>query len=124
MKKITYLFLATFFVATSTIANPVTKQTAQAVAVNFYSQRFQTTPLATTLSYIEFANDGQPVYYIFNVKNNAGFVIVSAEDAAHPILGYSNKGQYSNNSNVDWWMNCRKQEIVLARIKNIAATAY
>lgn len=130
MKKINYLAFAlsisllTFSFYTN--ANPVTRQTAQTVAANFYSQNFKSTLPGLSLAYTEFASDGQPVYYVFDINNNGGFVIVSAEDAARPILGYSNKGQYiipRDNNNVAWWMNCRKQEIEYARNKNISGTS-
>lgn len=107
-------------------ANPVTKQTAQRVAANFYSQTFKSSASGLVLAYTEDANDGQPAYYVFDVNNNGGFIIVSAEDAARPIIGYSDRGQYvipTNNNNAAWWMNCRKKEIEYARSENRTATA-
>jgi len=126
MKKINYVFLSLLFLTGVINANPVTPQTAKTVATNFYSRNFKSVVPALTLSYTELGNNGQPVYYVFNVNTKDGFVIVAAEDAAHPILGYSNKGQYvipDKNNNVGWWMNCRKQEIEYARTQNIAASS-
>jgi len=130
MKKINRLTLvlisSLLTLSFATSANPVTKQTAQTVATNFYNQTFKSSVPNFTLVYTENANDGQPAYYVFNVNTNNGFVIVSAEDAAHPILGYSNKGHYvipTNNNNVAWWMNCRKQEIEYARTNNVSASS-
>ena len=123
MKKINYLSLTLLFFGGVAHANPVSQNVAQVVATNFYSQTFKTAPAGLTLAYTELANDGSPVFYVFNVEK--GFVIVSAEDAAHPILGYSNEGQYvipTANNNVAWWMNCRKQEIVAARTNATKAT--
>ncbi|MBJ2162226.1 MAG: C10 family peptidase [Muribaculaceae bacterium] len=34
-------------------------------------------------------------YYIFNADNDAGFVIISGDDRARNILGYSDKGSFS-----------------------------
>jgi PKD repeat protein len=106
-------------------AKPVTLQTAATVALNYYNQAFNSSGTQLTLAYTETSDDGQPVYYVFNINANGGFVIVAADDAAHPILGYSNKGQYvipRDNNNVAWWMNCRKQEIMAARKRVITAT--
>ena len=117
MKKINYLSFAFVCFAGVAFANPVTPKTAETVAVNFYAQTYKTAPAGLTLAYTEFASDGIPVYYVYNVEK--GFVIVSAEDAAHPILGYSNEGQYvipNENNNLAWWMNCRKQEIEMAKL--------
>ncbi|HTA28342.1 MAG TPA: C10 family peptidase [Bacteroidia bacterium] len=124
MKKIKYLSLALVLFAGLVNANPVAEKTAQTVAVNFYSQTFKTVPTNSLLTYTEYANDGSPVYYVFNIDK--GFVIVSAEDVAHPILGYSTEGKYvipKNNNNAAWWMNCRKEEITAARTKGITATS-
>ena len=125
MKKI-YSILLFLFLLGVTYANPITKNTAQKVAINFYSRTFKSLNPIAILAYTEYASDSQAVYYVFNVNTKDGFVIVSADDAAHPILGCSNIGNYItsvNNNNVAWWMNCRKQEIVFARAKNIAATS-
>jgi PKD repeat protein len=127
LKKIKYLSLALLLVAGFANANPVTEQTAKTVAANFYNHTFKSATPVLTLTYTEFGNDGQAVYYIYNVGANNGFVIVSAEDAAHPIIGYSNKGQYvlpnGKNNNVAWWLNCRKQEISYARANKISAAS-
>ncbi len=126
MKKINYVSLALLLFAGGANAIPVTKQTAQTVAGNFYSQNTKSATPNLTLAYTESTSDGMPVYYVFNVNSKDGFIIVSAEDAAHPILGYSDKGQFvlaTNNNNFTWWMNCRKQEIVAARVNNLSATS-
>lgn len=41
-----------------------------------------------TLTYIE-KTDSTPRYYIFNATDNKGFVIVSADDSALPVMAYS-----------------------------------
>ena len=115
-------------------AYPIRQQTAATAAGNFYNQIFSIPASTLTVAYTEYDDSEQPVYYVFNVNipqphawgEGDGFVIVSAESAAHPILGYSNKGQFvipGNDNNVAWWLNCRKEEIITARIKNIAATS-
>ncbi len=130
MKKINRLIFSLSFSLISlsfcASANSVTQQTAQTVAANFYSQTFHSSTPGFTLAFTENSTNGQPDYYVFNVANNGGFVIVSAEDAANPIIGYSNKGQYvtpAKNNNVAWWMNCRKQEIEYARNNNMVASS-
>ena len=53
------------------------------------------------------------LYYVFNLENK-GFVIVSGDDIAKPILGYSDAGAYDPNNlppNFVYWMNCLAQEI-------------
>ena len=63
-----------------------------------------------------------PYYYIFNVNGNEGFVIVSGDDAALPILGYSNtNGIDINNLPPAFikWMEGYKKQIQYLRANNI-----
>jgi PKD repeat protein len=124
LKKVNYLLLALLFVAASVNASFVTHQLAQTVATNFYGQNIGAGNPNLSLVYTAYDANSNPDYYVFNAGANNGFIIVPADDAAHPILGYSKKGQYvipTDNNNVAWWMNCRKQEIEYARKHNISA---
>ena len=38
-----------------------------------------------------------PAYYIFNVNEDEGFVIISGDDAVFPVLGYSKSGTFDPN---------------------------
>ena len=47
------------------------------------------------------------VYYIFNVGDGGGFIIVAGDDIACPILGYSTEGSYRHENlppNFEAWM--------------------
>lgn len=39
-------------------------------------------------------SDGTPVYYVFNAKNGRGFIIISADDKAIPVIGYSYESSF------------------------------
>jgi hypothetical protein len=55
----------------------------------------------------------EPVFYVFAMNENGGFVIVTGDDIAKPILGYSDDGTYDeNNPNLAYWMETLSQEIV------------
>ncbi len=41
-------------------------------------------------------DDGDAPYYIFNIGDADGFVIVSGDDAAIPVLGYSTRGHFDS----------------------------
>ena len=85
------LLLATTLTAK---ANPVDMQTAREVAVKFVNANTRT-PLRGTedlqlvTTYRTESDDA--AFHIFNTPN--GFVIVSADDCATPILGYSDEGR-------------------------------
>ena len=62
-------------------------------------QRVKRAAAATTLSqsvewvYTQYQmNETTPAVYVFNAANNKGFVLVSAEDNARAVLGYSDEG--------------------------------
>ena len=38
--------------------------------------------------------DGAADYFVFNVPGNKGFVIVSGDDRAYPVLGQSDEGSF------------------------------
>jgi len=75
-------------------------QTAQTTASYFYSRHSSKVPASVALVYTDLSASGEALYYIFNVNNQDGFVIVAAEDASFPILGFSDSGQFpvSNQS--------------------------
>ena len=63
-------------------------------------------------------------YYVFNVNSDEynGFVIVSGDDAAKPILGYSDNGSYDENNLAPafvCWMECLQQDIIYAIENNL-----
>ncbi len=126
MKKIKYLVAALLLGTVAVNANPVEIATAQKVAVNFYNRIFTANASTQTLVYTERTSDGQPVYYVFNINFNQGFVIISADDAALPVIGYSNEGPFVMpvaNNNVDFWLKERKSEIIAIREQKLAASS-
>lgn len=93
-------------VSFSAAADNVTVNTARAIANGFIKSHAKATPgslMAPATADILLAH-AEPsskvananVYYIFNIKGG-GFVIVSGDDNAAPVLGYSDKGQIDVN---------------------------
>ena len=61
--------------------------------------------------------------YIFSSENS--FVIVSADDRAKPVIGYSNENPFvikGGNTNVNYWLNQINEEIQYAIDNDIEAT--
>jgi len=92
------LLLATILAAK---ANPVDMRTAREVAVKFLNANTKI-PLRgiddLQLATIYKTESGIDAFHIFNTPN--GFVIVSADDCATPILGYSDEGRPFDSNNV------------------------
>ena len=96
-------------------AKPVTPIAAKNLALSFYKQRADMIPQTLTLAYTETSASGEALYYVFNVNTNEGFVIITADDAAHPIIGYSTEKAYvipEAGSSSKYWMQTRKKEII------------
>lgn len=98
-------------------SNPILKsQTLNANNSNIsFSENFVVKSIKDTL------------YYIFNVSNNEGFVIISANKRAYPILGYSFTGSYSNTDQPPAfieWMEGRKKELTYLLENDIPANKY
>ena len=83
---------------THLFANPVTADQARTKADKFLNARIATkartrNPYSTELQMASVGEDDS--YYIFNVGQGNGFIIVSGEDATEEILGYSDEGHIS-----------------------------
>jgi hypothetical protein len=131
MKKLIYSFAAFIIGINIVNAKQVDSGVAQQVAENFIKQnaaaKMKMPNLALALSYTEKSIAGAPDYYVFDINNNTGFVIVSAEDAGHPIIGYSTEASYqipseTINPNLNYWMQERKAEIEYMRDHNLQAS--
>jgi len=110
MKRILLIFLGIVFSFTL-FAESVNPEQAAKIAKNFYMQmsinkgvsNFYLS-LAFTVKSMDVSTSkgmqGQeiPLIYIFNVNQNDGFVIVSADNSVSPILGYSLSGTYTGTN--------------------------
>ena len=81
-------------------ADSITKEQAKLVASNFYNSRvdieqpdLQKGNFVFDDYLIQKENDKE-VYYVFNVIDDKGFIIISADDDAFPILAYSFTGSF------------------------------
>ncbi|HXP49034.1 MAG TPA: Spi family protease inhibitor, partial [Bacteroidia bacterium] len=125
MKKTTNLLIALATGIGIANAGPVTLSVAQKAAINFYVQTSAKVVTKTTVAYTENDAAGIPLYYVLNVNDKDGFVVITAEDAARPIIGYSTNGQWvipAKGTNIEYWMNLRKKELINIRANNLNAT--
>lgn len=112
-----------------TFAKRVPVEQAMKIGKNYFYERInQSKSLAyNEVSLVFFSADiaNDPAYYIFNQENNTGFIIVSAEDAASPILGYSFEKTF-NAENIApplaTFLSGYARQIKALRINNISST--
>ncbi len=111
--------------------NPVPFKNAELVAHNIYFERsFQQHPIDfATIAATDFRTlhdkNGADALYIFNMQNG-GFVIVPADDALPPVIGYDLEGVCSaagENTNFDNFLNTYVDEIGYIRSNDIQAEA-
>ncbi|MBQ0088500.1 MAG: C10 family peptidase [Prevotellaceae bacterium] len=123
MKKIIILF-ALCTLAKLLWAAPVDPTTAQQIAESFLNA-----PQKDSLGVVKAPTRRKMVkklampvtsnqhYYIFNATDGEGFVIVSADDVAVPILGHSLNGHLDTNNLPDgfkWLLSCFNNQIEIA----------
>src|ERR1051325_2379413 len=119
MKNIFLVFISCLVVFSTAIAKNVTQDDAKKVAANFISQNYKLANADLTLVYTEKSSSGEDDYFVFNI-NPSGFIIISAEDAGFPVIGYSTETTFespsaTSNPNFVFWMNGRKDEIEYIR---------
>ncbi|MFC1729693.1 C10 family peptidase [candidate division KSB1 bacterium] len=97
-RKSIFFIICILFIKFS-IADEVTINEARTVARNIYFEQmtYFDHNSSTHIIFSEvksITKKGHLVCYVFNISNHEGFVIVSADDQAYPILGYSFAGNF------------------------------
>ncbi len=108
MKKLTITIALTTLLSLSVFAHPVDVKTAQKVATTFLNNNGAKSTQLTDLSKAA----GFPNLYIFSTENS--FVVMSADDCAQPILGYSLSDKFIVDDmpeNLRWWLQQYSDEI-------------
>ena len=75
-------------------AKPVDVDTAKSLGIKFMNVNTVIKSAQADLVYTAYTEDGQACFYVFSMQPK-GFVIVSADDRAKPILGYSTESAFS-----------------------------
>ncbi len=129
MRRILYFLLLLCLSSGFVTATPIDTTLAKIVARNFClkNSAFSALPdksgITYTLAYKRTENNTD-LYYIYNLSNNSGWIIVSADDAIIPVLAYSPEGNYSGSDQppafVDW-MNSYKESILYVKQHNLQA---
>ncbi|MGB3947856.1 MAG: Spi family protease inhibitor [Bacteroidia bacterium] len=94
IKKLT-LSVLTFVIGSSIcLATNIGSDEAKKVAETFYSLNSNKVINKLSLTYTHQSNTGETLYYVFNVNENDGYVIIPANDA-QPVMGYATQGTYT-----------------------------
>ena len=141
MKRPLLLLVLTTVWVGCMFATPRSVQQAEEVASQYFTvpsggnslRKASSVPM--TLSWTAQQTDGTPAFYVFNRGLNQGFVIISADDNAREILGYSHTGHFevaNMPDHVRSWFSMYQEEIRhaatlspsrrMARVKKAAHT--
>lgn len=124
MKRLLLFFFV--IISLQLMAVPVSEPSAQQVALNFYTGQIGTAPNDLTLvDQYHTVLTNRPVYYIYQVDGNKGFVIVAGDDQSYPIIGYALKGKYIVNDQAEHyykWVMKYRQEIMYIIENDLPAT--
>ncbi|MDH6534710.1 hypothetical protein M2101_001386 [Parabacteroides sp. PM5-20] len=128
------LLITFFFIGAPLSAEKVNRQTAHTVATHFV----QASSALRAGAALELVYAGSQLatkavlpeetapFYVYNVTGAGGFVIVSGQDAACPILGYADQGQFQAEDmppNLRDWLLTYEEEIAFIQEKGIEATS-
>lgn len=128
MKKQLLLILGLMVTATL-FAAPVSSDKAKENVLSFLKGKGGHRMYATAglnkaqISKVELENNTD-AYYVYNLGNNAGFVIASGDDCAEPILGYSDHGNFDPNNvpeNMQAWLDGYAKEIKALQASKVVA---
>ena len=106
MKKYNCCHLASRFVAmlalvilgtASSLATPISESEALQRAIAFIQQRGKTIDLPSNVrrAPTHGAGNTAEAYYVFNLQDEGGFVVVSGDDRTPAILGYADSGSFN-----------------------------
>ena len=124
-----FLLLTSFILLFCCInASPVSVETAQTIAVNFFKvTNPSNTNITATLKYTRTEGDNTVDFYIFDITPGPGFVIVSGNTNTKPVIGYSTETGFNLNppvaNGINYWMNHTAARIHKGVLLNIEANA-
>jgi len=98
MKRLLLLLISVFALVSASWADQITREQALAKAQQFLNQKGLSRSLKvaeTQMSRARARGKSTPdYYYVFNAGQNQGFVIISGDDRAEEVLGYSTSGSF------------------------------
>lgn len=117
--RISLLFFLFSGVANILIASPTSKEEALQKAQQFYAGNVKNglrNAAELQLVYTDTGKDAQAPagFFVFNAGYNEGFVIVSGDNIAKPILAYSDKGNFPKGEmpvNLRYWLDFYHKEM-------------
>ena len=124
MRKTLFTLVTLALFVGQIIASPVDVDRAQRLGMKYLQSNYAKQVGTLSLAYTQMTESGQPALYVFNGDNS--FVIVSADDAALPILGASDEHSFDYNALPDglaYMLRHYARQIQYAMENNLEADA-
>ncbi len=131
MKKITLIIILVFISVPLVIADNISKEKAREIAKNVYYQKASSfkkvkyEDISFSDKIINAHDNESDLFYVFNLEDENGFVIISADDDVFPVIGYSFESTYSGKDlppALENWLQKFKKQIKYVKENNLEAT--
>jgi hypothetical protein len=119
MKKTLFLMMTLALFVGQLIASPVSVDQARHLGMKYVQSHSAKQAIELNLAYTEVAENGNPAVYVFNFDH--GFVLVSADDVARPILAFSDEECVDPNNMPDgfaYYLRFYARQIAYAQANN------
>lgn len=120
MKKLLISSIALLSTFARLWAAPITPEQALARLNGNVQQARTIGKTAPALVHTTLTPTGAPAVYAFNRTDNKGFILLSADDAAYPMLGYADSGSFDPDNippQLKWWLEEYSNQIAYAAEK-------
>lgn len=126
------LLLACSLIPSLLFADNVTVEQAQSLATHFFQASAQTRSISPQVQLVwngeelNTRTSAEPAFYVFNRTDEKGFIILSGDDIAMPVLGYSFKNSFTADNmpmNLKEWLQEIRKQINFARSRKLTASA-
>ena len=120
MRKTLFLMMTLALFVGQLIASPVDVDYARQLGMKYVQSHSARQVAELTLAYTEMTENGNPAVYVFNF--DGGFVLVSADDVARPILSFSDAESVDPNNMPDgfaYYLRFYARQIAYAQANNL-----
>lgn len=121
MKNVIFTLTLILIFSFGIFGKGIDPETARKAAVNVYVMynpfNKSAEDLTVTLNRVFTDESNTPLIYVFDYNNNEGFVIISADDIARPLIGYSFEGSFPQGQLIPsfaFWMKHYTDQIETA----------
>lgn len=127
MIKKSILLAAGALMATGAFAATLSPQEAlQRVSTTPEGKKMAKSSVQPSLTFTAVDKRGEATMYVFNKADNGGFMLLSADDIAFPMLGYTDAGAFDPANipaEMQYWMDEYSRQIEFARARGVKASA-